>query len=82
MSDRRAIIRIPHLLTQNTGVEFPNDNTKHMKVQGRGDTTTVNMGFHWDLPKTVQEVMEVHVQGVQLQQEGPPVGLPQCPLLQ
>ena len=44
MSDRGAIIRIPHLLTRNAGVEFSDDNAKRLKVQGRGDTTTVNMG--------------------------------------
>ena len=44
MSDRGAIIRIPHLLARNAGVEFSDDNAKRLKVQGRGDTTTVNMG--------------------------------------
>ena len=44
MSDRGAIIRIPHLLTRNAGVEFSDDGAKRLKVQRLGDTTSVNMG--------------------------------------
>ena len=44
MSDRGAIMRIDHLLARNAGVEFSDDGAKRLKVQGRGDNTTVNMG--------------------------------------
>ena len=44
MSDRGAIVRVPHLLARNAGVEFSEEGSKRLKVTGRGDNTTVNMG--------------------------------------
>ena len=58
MSDRGAIVRIPHLLARNAGIEFSDDSSKRLRVQGRGDSTTVNMGYTWEGAKTIHEVMD------------------------
>ena len=44
MSDRGAVIRVPHLLARNAGVEFSEEGSKRLKVTGRGDNLTVNSG--------------------------------------
>ena len=44
MSDRGAVIRVPHLLARNAGVEFSEEGSKRLKVTGRGDNLSVNHG--------------------------------------
>ena len=58
MSDRGAIVRVPHLLARNSQIEFSDDSSKRLKIQGRGDSTSVNMGYNWDPPRTVHEIVE------------------------
>ena len=44
MSDRGAVLRVHHLLPRNAGIEFSDESSKRLKIQGRGESTSVNMG--------------------------------------
>ena len=48
MSDRGAALRVHHLLPRNAGIEFGDESSKRLKIQGRGESTSVNMGYNWD----------------------------------
>ena len=58
MADRGAIVRVHHLLARNSQIEFSDDSSKRLKIQGRGDSTSINMGYNWDPPRSVHEVVE------------------------
>ena len=42
MSDRGALIQVKQLLPRNAGVEFADDGSKRLKVQGRGDSYNIS----------------------------------------
>ena len=58
MSDRGSVLRVHHLLPRNAGIEFSDESSKRLKIQGWGESTSINMGYNWDSAKSMHEVME------------------------
>ena len=58
LSDRGAIVRVQHLLQRNSGIEFMDESAKKLKITGRGDSTSVNMGYNWEPAKSLHEVVD------------------------
>ena len=58
MSDRGALLQVKHLLARNAGIEYAEDGAKRIKMNGQGPAASFNIGYNWEGPATVYEVVE------------------------
>ena len=58
MSDRGALLQVKHLLARNAGIEYAEEGAKRIKMNGQGPAASFNIGYNWEHPTTIFEVVE------------------------